>query len=337
MAIDQRTTKRAESNIKLFFIIRIFVKRVFFPLAAIYYVEVAGLSVQEVLLVASFYYLLGFIFEVPTGYFADKVSKVMSIRIGAFLNIIATLLYVFFPTKLGIFSGNFFEAIGYAFIAGAGEALIYDSLLSVNREKDYAKIVSKAQSSSLYVNAILVAIVPMTYAIDKRLPFLIGTFAYTFLIIAALYMKDIRSIKKEVINKKPLRLIFKQKGVIPFGILFGIIGALYYSQSDMNNLALVDFGVAPAYIGWIFAIASLFAAIVGHWIHRLKNIPVSSYVLLDGVMMTIPLLTAFSGSYLLMSIAVIINMAFWRYRKIIYQDHLLTMYNTDYRATLLSL
>lgn len=328
--------KTVNKNLKLFFILQIFAKRVFFPLAAIYYVEVAGFSVNEVILVASFFYLTSFLAEIPTGYFADRVSRVTSIRIGAILNIIATLLYVLVQNKFGIFAGNFFEAIGYSFIAGAGEALIYESLLYVKKEADYSKIVSRGQSYSLYINAVLIALVPMTYNIDKRLPFLIGTFAYIVLGIAALYMKDIRIPKDKIDVKKPIKIILDKKGVVMFAIFFGIIGSLYYAQSDTNNLILKDLGVTASHIGWIFAIASIFGAVIGRWIHYLKNIPVEKYVVLDGIIMTLPMLAVFTKSYILMSIAVIVNMAFWRYRKIIYQDYLLTIYETTYKATLLS-
>lgn len=328
--------KTVNKNLKLFFILQIFAKRVFFPLAAIYYVEVAGFSVKEVLLVASFYYLVSFLAEIPTGYFADRVSRVMSIRIGAILNIVATLLYVFVQNKFGIFAGNFFEAIGYSFIAGAGEALIYESLLYVKKEHDYSRIVSRGQSYSLYINAVLIALVPMTYNIDKRLPFVIGTLAYIVLGIASLYMKDIRIPKDKINTKKPIRIMLDKKGIIPFAIFFGIIGSFYYAQSDMNNLILKDLGVTAGHIGWIFAIASVFGAIIGRWIHLLKNIRVEKYVFIDGIIMALPMITVFTKSYLLMAIAVIVQMAFWRYRKIIYQDYLLTIYQTTYKATLLS-
>lgn len=330
------TDETVATNLKLFTVLQIFQKRVFFPLAAIYYIEVAGFTAQDVLLVASFYYVISFAFEVPTGYFADRVSKVMSIRIGALLNIVATLLYVLVQNKYGIFIGNFFEAVGYSFIAGAGEALIHDSLSYIKREADYSKIVSRTQSYSLYINAFLIALVPMTYGIDKRLPFLIGSVAYTILGVAALYMKDIIVNKNKETKKRSFVYMFKKKGALSFWLIFGVVGSLYYAQSDMNNLILKDFGVTSSHIGWIFAIASIFAAVIGRWIHLLKNIPIKYYVFIDGLMMTLPMLAVFSKSYVLMSIAVIVNMAFWRYRKIIYQDHLLTVYPTDYKATLLS-
>jgi hypothetical protein len=58
------------------------------------------------------------------------------------------------------------------------EALIHDSLVVLDEVDNYAKIASRAQSLSLVGNAILVAVVPLLYPIDKRLPFVISFIAY---------------------------------------------------------------------------------------------------------------------------------------------------------------
>ena len=44
----------------------------------------------------------------------------------------------------------------------------------------------------------------------------------------------------------------------------------------------------------------------------------------------------FIGSLWVLVVATIVSISFWRYRRIIYQDHLLTRFQTGYKATLLS-
>lgn len=329
---------QAERNIRLYIIIKVFVKRVFLPLSAIYFVEVDHFTIREIGLLAAFFAAVQLVAEVPTGYFADKFARITSVRIGAALNILATLLYALVHTKLAVFCGQFCEALGYSFIAGAGEALIHDSLTVQGRSDQYSKVLSRAQAIALVINAGLVAIVPMTYHINKSLPFLIGTVAYGILLAVALRMADVPHPRPQhSLAKFSWTKIFGQRNIIGFFFLFGLVGALYTGPSDMFNLALKSFGFKPEYLGWLFAVSSLIAAAYGPLIHRLKRLPILSYVALDLAIVVLQFVGAFTGSVAVLAIVTVFSMGFWRYRKIIYQDHLLTIYPTKYKATLLSI
>ncbi len=332
--------KQANRNVHLYVFVKIFAKRVFLPLSAIYFIDNFGFSLQEIGLLAAVFAITQLIVELPTGYFADRFARVTSIRIGALLNVCATLLYVFAFHKSGIFLGQIIEAIGYSFLAGAGEALVHDSLEVRKDTKDYSKILSKAQSVSLLINAVLIALVPMTYKIDPRLPFLLGSCAYLALFTFAMFMKDVHRDKPTRKLSRPTSRSFKvllaKKNIVTFAILFGVIGALYTAPSDMFNLALREFGVRPELLGWIFAAASVFGAILGLVVYRLRNLSFRNYMIVDCLVLLLPFLAAYTGSLVFLIISLVITMAFWRYRRIIYQDHLLTLYPTNYKATLLS-
>ncbi len=333
----QNLLRQANRNIHLYVFTKVFTKRVFLPLAAIYFVDRYGFTVKEIGLLAMVFAITQLLAEVPTGYFADRVARVSSIRIGAVLNMISTLLYVFTPFKAGIFIAIIIEAIGYSFLGGAGEALIHDSLEVRGDTKNYSKVVSRAQSISLIINAVLVALVPMTYQIDQRLPFLIGTFAYGALFLLALSMNDVvRHAAKRKLKRPSLSALRNSKTLIAFAILFGIVGALFTAPSDIINLALRDFGMRAEMIGWWYAGGSLLGAFVGLFIYRLRDLRFRSYITFDSFMMLMPFAAALTRSYILLGTTMLISMAFWRYRRIIYQDHLLTIYPTKYKATILS-
>lgn len=329
---------QAQRNIRLYVIIKVFVKRVFLPLSAIYFIQVDHFTIREIGLLAAFFAAVQLVAEVPTGYFADKFARITSIRIGAVLNIVATLLYALVHTKLAVFSGQFCEALGYSFIAGAGEALIHDSLTVQGRVAHYSKVLSHAQAVSLVINAGLIALVPMTYHINPSLPFLLGTLAFGVLLAVALRMADVPHPTPEH-QRATLSWtkIFSQRHIIGFFVLFGLVSALYTGPSDMFNLALKDFGLKPEYLGWLFAMVSLIAAAIGPLIPLLRKLSILGFIALDLAILVLPFVGAFTKSVAILAMAIIINMGFWRYRKIIYQDHLLTIYPTRYKATLLSI
>lgn len=327
----------ANMNINLYVFVKVFAKRVFLPLAAIYFMDNVGFTIRDIGLMAAFYSIVQLLAEVPTGYFADRIGRIKSIRIGASLAALATIFYVIFHSKLGIFAGVFLEALGYSFMGGAGEALIHDSLVVKNQESLYTKILSKAQSTSLIANAILLALVPMTYAIDIRLPFIIGTVAYLSLLGVALQMQDLDNVTtKERPSLPNFSKIINKRNVALFALSFGIISALYTASADMINIAIKEFGLRSEYLGWVYGLSSALGALIGPYIHHLQGIHLSRYILLDLAMLLSLYVAAYSGSAIFLSLTVIVAVGFWRYRKIIYQSYLLTSYPTSLKATLLS-
>lgn len=328
----------ADRNVQLYVFVKIFAKRVFLPLSAIYFIENAGFTIQSIGLLGTFFALTQLFAELPTGYFADKFGRVKSIRLAALLNIIATLLYVAFPNKGGVFVGQFLEAAGYCFLAGAGEAMIHDSLVVKRQTAEYTKILSRAQSVSLVINAVLIALIPMTYRLDPRAPFLIGTLAYSALLFFAFRMQDVKipKVKREKVQKFSLQKLFRLRHLVGYGILFGMISALFTGTTDLSNIAFKEFGLKPELLGWLFAAGSLVGAIIGRYMHLLKKLKMVTYLLIDCLSAALPLLAIYSQSLPFMVVTFIFSISFWRYRRIIYQDHLLSRYSTDYKAVLIS-
>lgn len=328
----------AARNIKLYVLVKIFAKRVFLPLTALYFIDIAGFTLLEIGILSAFFSATQLLAEVPTGYFADKIGRVASIRLGALLAAAATTIYVLVHTKTGIYLGVMLEAVAYSFLGGAGEALIHDSLVVQKRERDYTKILSRAMSVSLIANAILITLVPMTYAWDPRFPFLIGTLAYLILFTVALFMQDVSKVSTSLTEAKfpSLTKLILKKHILLFGLTFGVVAAMFTSPADMFNVALRDYGIRIDLIGWIYGLGSVVGASLGPFIHYLRSIKLSHYLLLDIFMLAITYIAAFSGKPYLLASAMIISISFWRYRRIIYQSYLLNVYPTSYKATLIS-
>jgi MFS family permease len=327
----------ADLNIKLYVFVKIFAKRVFIPLTAIYFIDNAGFTIRDIGLLSAFFSLIQLVAEVPTGYFADKIGRVASIRVGALFAALATIFYVIFRSKTGIFAGTFFEALGYSFMAGAGEALIHDSLVVKKQVEQYTKILSRTMSISLIANAFLIALVPMTYTINHAYPFLIGTICYLLLFSFTFFMHDVdRSISVTKLKMPDFSKITGKRHLLLFGLTFGIISALYTSSNDMFNIPLRDYGIRLDLIGWIYALGSVLGAAIGPFFHHLRNIRLSRYLVIDILLLLGVYLAAYTRIAIVLACAIIIAISFWRYRRIIYQDYLLTIYPTQFKATLIS-
>lgn len=331
----------AKRNIALYPVQKIFNKRVFLPIIPIYYTEYVGFSIASLGLLAALFALVNMMMNVPTGYVADRFGRVRALRIGSWLLVGSTLLYAGLPTQLGIAAGIVLEAIGFAFLAGSGQSMVHDSLEVLQRQKEYSKVLSRAQSLALIVNAGLVALVPLTYAIDPRMPFAIGAIAFLILVAATYGMRDVGKTaepRKLVIRwpgAEALSRVSKNATLLWAVVLFGTVGAIYFAF-DIVAIALRTYGVSPEYLGWVYAAASVFGALLGFVIHHLKKLHLSTYLVLDVSILLGVFIAGYLANVWLLIAAAIVSISFWRYRPIIYQDHLLTRYTTSYKSTILS-
>lgn len=334
----QATQIWADHNLKYFVFIRIFAKRVFLPLTAIYFMDHGNLSIRDIGLLSAYFSFIQLLVEVPTGYFADRIGRVASLRIGSVLAGLATLFYVLIQNKTGIYLGVALEALGYSFLGGAGEALVHDSLQYKNQLSKYTTIMSHNMALSLIVNAIFVSLTGLTYSLDPRLPFILGTTAYALLFLSTFALHDLYPPKPKITSFALPRFsfIFNHKSLLVFALTFGIISALYTSPNDMLNYALREYGLAPQYLGFIYAFGSIGGALLGPLNPVFRRLRPNLYVLLDSLILFSLYLSAASGTATILAVTMVMGISFWRYRRIIYQDYLLRIYPNAYKATLVS-
>lgn len=328
----------AKRNIRVYPLVKIFNKRVFLATIPIFYVDYVGFSLEDVGLLAGMYAIVNMIANVPAGYLADRFGKANMIRIAAVLQIIATLLYGLVATKTSIIVGLVLESLAFAVLSGAGEALAHDSLEVQRKTPDYSKILSRSQSIALLINAFLVTTAALTYAIDPRMPFLVGTLAFMMLLVAGIIMKDVLPAtqrNKKKFNYSQLQILWRYKALVTFAFVFGIIGAIYFSFEIMP-IAMQSFGMDPSHTGLVYSAASIFGAAIGLSMHRLKLVPIKFYMAIDIVVLSLPFIAGYLSSLWLLVAAIVVNMTFWRYRSIIYQHHIFDHYDVRYKATVIS-
>lgn len=336
--------KQLERNIRLYGLLKIFTKRVFLPLTTVYFVEVGGLRLQDIGLLASISALVSLVAEIPTGYFADRITRRASLLAAALLAGTATLFFAFFPSLPGAIVGSILEALGYAFLSGASEALMHDTLVHLKRIDDYPKIVGRAQSFGLIGNTVLVALVPLTYHFNKQMPFFLGTVAYCVLgLIAYKLFEPPRQTARQV-NYNPLKdllrnlRLFVTRHTLLIFLSIGLLSGLYNSVSDLGTLVLKDLGLNPSYFGFVFAGASVVGIIGGFFIHHFRAVSLRAYTLFDTLIFTTYItLIGITHSLWFTIIGFAFYMGFWRLRNILYQHHLLKLFvNNEYKATLVS-
>ncbi len=98
------------------------------------YMQARGLSLLQVNSIWSIIVATIFLTEVPTGVIADRIGRKRSVVMALFLQFLGEFFYIFASGYVAFVIIAILGGIGYSFLSGANEALIYDSLPSENRE-----------------------------------------------------------------------------------------------------------------------------------------------------------------------------------------------------------
>lgn len=177
-SITRFFTPSYEGNILKFFIYRILYNfMLFLPVWVIFMQNKFGLSLTEVTLNDSAFWITMALAEVPTGAAADTWGRKQSQVIGMVIATGSILMFAMAPVYPLVLLANSLWAVGITFISGAEIALLYDTLRELGREDDYPMYRGRLQ-----------AVVLVSVALSSVLGGLIGEFslASTFTITAGI-------------------------------------------------------------------------------------------------------------------------------------------------------
>ena len=128
------------------------------------------LSLSEVIQLGSVYYFFVCLWEVPSGYFSDRIGRRPTLIIAGFALMLAYIAFLASDDFAGFIVGQILIALGMAMMSGTDSAFLYDSLLGCDRADEYEKWEAKSQkmsSGSAAIAAILgglLGLVELEYA-----------------------------------------------------------------------------------------------------------------------------------------------------------------------------
>ncbi|MFH2020336.1 MAG: MFS transporter [archaeon] len=222
----------------------------FFGVVSIFYYQQYNLSYFQISIIAGAGLLTTLLAEVPTGAFADLYGRKKSISLGIMLVFIG-LLIMTFTNRFEIFLvSSIVWGLGQAFISGAWEALLFDSLKKIKREKDYLQISTQQQSTSMIVMLISTLTSPYLFSINVKYPYYISSvagllfFLFTFTLFEpgakrkntfAMHIDQMKKGFKYSLSHKKLQWLF----------MFGII--MVMSNKLGRNLTGAPFVIAKGF------------------------------------------------------------------------------------------
>jgi MFS family permease len=111
--------------------------------------EFGGLSYAWIFALQTWFMLMSFAMEVPTGAVADRYGRRASVGLGCLVISAASLLYGSVPSLPVFALAEAIFAVGLALVSGADEALAYDTLKALRREEDAARVMARLEAAKL--------------------------------------------------------------------------------------------------------------------------------------------------------------------------------------------
>ena len=250
------------------------------PVIIIFY-ENNGLSFEQSLLLKTILSLSIFIFEIPSGYFADIFGRKACLVSGGLVWTIGLLFYCFQTGFRAFAIAEVLSGLAMSLISGANTALGFDSLVKMNQEQNYRYVEGRLGAIAGVAEAICGLVGGLVAARNLVYPFYLQTICiFVYFLIALTLVEpnldqsstnasqpDNQNTKQAISHREiweairfSLLVNKKVKWLILFSANFGIATflAVWLSQADMQSrgLAVSSFGFAWAAFHLIMSFAS---------------------------------------------------------------------------------
>ena len=298
------TDKQVQGNINRFICFRMcFNARFYYPVFALFFLQ-HGLTWEEFGILNGIWAISIILLEVPSGALADTIGRKRLIVIAAICMVIEMLALLIAPMDGGstvffLFALNrIISGIAEAAVSGADEALAYDSLKEVGREKEWGSVLEKAQrftslafffammTGSAFYDSNFINYCLATLGIDYsftaetlvKAPVFLTFLSSLVVLIAALGMKEQNTISQNRTVLETMRQSFRTslngaswvwKTPLPFGILL--------ASMVLDNVIRQFLTIASAYWSVIdlplatFGLVASGMSLMGYFVPRIAK------------------------------------------------------------------
>lgn len=208
-----------------------------------------------------------------------KIGNTNSVRMGALLLLIASLLLTFGKKYVVIALGNIFYEIAFTF-QNMANVMLKNNLELQNRNDDYIKIKTKANTIYAIVTMIISFVASIMFNLNNYLPML-GCIAFCLIcFILSFYIADYSQydkVKKEIKNKSNKKIRYTKLIVIllvSYGLFYPIVnsgqsnGKLFIQQELLLNF---DVETTALIIGAILCISRMIRVISNISFNKIHN------------------------------------------------------------------
>lgn len=244
------------------------------PIIVLFY-EDNGLGLQDIFLLKSVYSIVLVALDIPTGYLADAWGRRNCLLSGCLLAFGGYICYSFSSDFGAFFIAEILLGMGQSLVSGADSALLYDTMLAHNREKEYLKYEGKVTMVGNFSEAFAGIIGGLLAASSLRLPFYCQA-GIAFIGIPASIMLIEHHVKAKIKNPvanilQIIRYSLITNKSLCYDIMFsGIIGAATLTMAWFVQPMLMKIDLPTGLFGVVWTVLNLTVGISALYSDRLN-------------------------------------------------------------------
>lgn len=246
------------------------------------YLAYRGMSLVQIGLLESIFHITGLTMEIPTGMIADRFGRKTSRVLGRGIGILATIAMLNADSFWAFAFAFVLSALSYNLESGAGDALVYDSLLATEEQDRYMKV--KGRMEFFYQSARMISLVVggwiATFSYELGYSIAIGVNVISFLMALTFTEPPIHdneenqqaktnNLRQHIVSS--IQVILNNRQILSYvfyleSFSFFQTTLYFYSQNFFKSL-----GYTEAKIGIILAAATGAGILISLQTHRLEK------------------------------------------------------------------
>lgn len=243
-----------------------------FPFLVIYFRDL-NFSFFQISILFTTYSISMFLFEIPTGAFADSFSRKYSVILGFIISGLAVIGISFATNFYLIFLLFIIIGFGMTFVTGAEESWVIDNLNHYKRKDLHKEFFIKSQSIAAFagiLSPLIGAFIVKSFSITPLwfiwgVGFILG--AIMLLILAEekykpKRMKFIETFKETIVNTKKGLKFSRTHNTTKYLVLASIFMAMMIVDGDYWQPFLVDLNMPIYMLGIVFSIVSAVSMVI---------------------------------------------------------------------------
>ena len=314
----------------------------FMPIVVLFYKD-NGLEMQQVFILQAIYSVAIVALEIPSGYVADVLGRKVTLLIGSVLGFAGFMCYSFSYGFTGFLIAEIILGFGQSLISGADSALLYDSLLAMDKKSQYIKQEGRMVSVGNFSEAFAGILGGLLAAINLRYPYYAQTIIAFMAIPASFTLieperhKKIEALKWNDILKVVKYSLHDHKE-LKWNIIFSsVIGASTLTMAwfvqpyfELVALPVTLFGVFWTILNLTVGVSALFAHKAEAKLKQLKTM-IGITILIPAGYITVSRIDALWGIGILFLFYIVRGIA-----TPVLKDYINQLCDSNIRATVLS-
>ena len=244
------------------------------PVLVLFYQE-NGLSLHDVFRVQAFYSVCVIVFEVPSGYLADRLGRRRSMLAGVLCAAAGFWVYAFSTALPHFLAAQFCIALGASLISGSDAALLYDTLIELDRQDEYQKRAGRLGSIGNFSEGVAGLVGGLLALVSLRTPL----YGQALVVLAAvpLVWSLVEPGRHRAVQAPPsmlgvVRYALHGDAEVKWLILYSsLVGTSTLTVVWLVQPYLKEAGLALAYFGAAWALLQFSVGFFSYHAHRIEG------------------------------------------------------------------